>query len=50
MPDLRVNGAEQAKDAQPGTDPISADRMDDLVGNLSETEMKDLAPFSTASR
>jgi hypothetical protein len=41
--DLRVNGGEQAKGAQQGIDPISADRIDDLVGSLSEAEKKVLA-------
>jgi hypothetical protein len=43
MSDLRVNGDEQPKGAQQGTDPISAVRIDDLLGSLSEEEMKVLA-------
>jgi hypothetical protein len=41
--DLRVNGDEQFKDAQQGTDLINADRIDAFVGSLSEGEMKVLA-------
>jgi hypothetical protein len=43
MSELRVNGDEQPKDAQQGTDPISTVRIDDLVSSLSEEEMKVLA-------
>jgi hypothetical protein len=42
MSDLRVNGDDQPKDVRQGTAQISADQIDDLLGNLNEGEMKDL--------
>jgi hypothetical protein len=46
MPDLRVNGDEQAKDAQQGADQLSANRIDDLAGSLSEEDRSYLIMLS----